>query len=201
MVERLYNDYSYLGLSVDDIYVIIAIHPNLSETQLRTLLDRYLDVVSENPNLVGQYGALAVFEEFIALSAYDPAHGGDYAIRKPCKARDLRKGIEEAIAELGVMEVGRVPWPMTPSTNPKYEGTDPSGQKWDVKSPQSVTLDGKVFDVEEVLTGMQKDFNLGENIILDDRSITIKEIRELYRRLKASGQGGRVVWWPTDPNP
>jgi hypothetical protein len=201
MVERLYNDYSYLGLSVDDIYVIIAIHPNLSETQLRTLLDRYLDVVSENPNLVGQYGALAVFEEFIALSAYDPAHGGDYAIRKPCKTRDLRKGIEEAIAELGVMEARKVPWPITPSTDTDYEGTDGDGQRWDVKSPRSATPDGKVFNAEAVVTGMQKDFDLGENIILDNRNISLNEIRELYGQLKANGQDGRIVWWPTDPNP
>jgi hypothetical protein len=109
--------------------------------------------------------------------------------------------MEEAVAELGVMEARKVPWPMIPSIYTDYEGTDGDGQTWDVKSPRSATPDGKVFNAKDVLTGMQKDFNLGENIILDDRNITLKEIQELYRRLKATGQGGRVVWWPTDPSP
>ena len=199
MADRLYNDYSYLGLSLDDIRAIIAENPNLNETQLRKLLNRYSDVIDNNPNLVEKYGVLTVFQEFIALAAYDSAHGGNYAIRKPSVERELDKGMEEAVAELGVMEVGKVLWPIAPSTDTKYEGIDPNGQIWDVKSPRSATPNGKVFNADKAVKKMQRDFDEGENIILDDRYITLKEIQELYKRLRANGQDGRVVWWPTDP--
>jgi hypothetical protein len=201
MAKWFFNDYCHLGLSFEDIYTILAIHPYLSEAQWRKLLDRYVDVINNNPNLVKAHGALVVFEEFISLSAYDPAHGGNYEVRKPSVERQLRKGMEEATAQLGAMEMGKVPWPITPSTNTDYEGTDPTGQTWDVKSPLSVAPNGKVFSADDVLGKIQKDFSWGENIILDNRKITPKEIQELYERVKAKGQDGRVVWWPTDPNP
>ena len=199
MANRLYNDYGYLGLSLDSIRAIIADHPNLTEVQLRMLLDRYSDIINNSSNLVQKYGALAVFQEFIALAAYDPAHGGNYAQRKPSVERELGKGMEEAVAELGVMEAGKVPWPIAPSTDTKYEGIDPNGQTWDVKSPRSATPDGKVFNADKAVKKMQRDFDEGENIILDDRYITLKEIQELYKRLRDSRQDDRVVWWPIDP--
>lgn len=37
----LSNDYSHVGLLLDDIRALIADHPNLSKAQLRKLLDRY----------------------------------------------------------------------------------------------------------------------------------------------------------------
>lgn len=201
MATQLSHDYGHLGLSLDDVRACMVVHPNLSEVQLRTLFDRYSEVIDWNPNLVKKYGALAVFDEFIALSAYDPAHGGNYTNRKPSVERQVKKGMEEAVAQLGTMEMGKVPWPLTPSTENDYEGTDPNGQAWDVKAPRSATPDGQVFDAKDVVDGMQKDFDLGENIILDDRNITLKEIQELYEQLKAKGQSGRVVWWPIDPKP
>ena len=199
MEYKLYSDYRYLGLTLDDMRDIVAENPDLSEVQLRKLLDRYTYVIKNNPNLVKQYGELAVFKEFVSLSAYDPAHGGNYAKRKPSIERDLDKGIEEAVAELGAMETGKVPWPITPSTDTRYEGTDPNGQKWDVKSPRLATPDGKVFNANDVLEGMRKDFDNNENIILDDRNITSKEIQQLYELLKAKGLDSRVIWWPTNP--
>ena len=107
--------------------------------------------------------------------------------------------MEEAVVELGAMETGKVSWPITPSTDTRYEGTDPNGQKWDVKSPRSATPDGKVFNANDVLEGMRKDFDNNENIILDDRNITSKEIQQLYELLKAKGLDSRVIWWPTNP--
>jgi len=200
LVNKLYNDYRHLGLSLDDLHVIIAANPYLSEAQLRKLLDRYTEVIKNNSSLVKQYGKVAVFKEFISLSAYDPAHGGNYTKRKPSVERDLDKGIEEAVAELGAMETRKVPWPIIPSTSTRYEGTDPNGQRWDVKSPRSVTPDGNVFNAVDLLEGMQKDFDNSENIILDDRNITLKEIQQLYELLKAHGLDSRVIWWPIDPN-
>jgi len=100
---------------------------------------------------------------------------------------------------LGVMEAGKVPWPIMPSTNTDYEGIDLNGQTWDVKSPRSVTPDGKTFNADDMVGKMQKDFRKGENIILDDRNITPKEIQQLYKRLKTKGQDDRVIWWPTEP--
>jgi hypothetical protein len=200
MAKGLFNDYSHLGLSLKNIRALLAANPNLSETQLRRLLDRYSDVINNNPNLVRKYGALAVFQEFIALSAYDPAHGGNYAVRKPSVERQLRKGMEEAVAQLGVMETGKVPWPITPSTNTDYEGTDPTGQTWDVKAPRSTNPKGKViFDTAKEVNKMKKDFDNNEKIIIDDRNITPEERKELYEQLKAHGNGSRVVWWPFTP--
>jgi hypothetical protein len=200
MAKGLFNDYSHLGLSLENIRALLAANPNLSETQLRRLLDRYSDVINNNPNLVRKYGALAVFQEFIALSAYDPAHGGNYALRKPSVESDLDKGMEEAVAELGVMEMGKVPWPITPSTDTKYEGTDPNGQKWDVKAPRLTNPKGKyIFNVAKEVSKMQKDFDNSENIIIDDRNISPKERQELYEQLKAHGNDSRVVWWPFTP--
>jgi len=200
LARDLSNDYSYLDLSLDDMCALIADHPNLSKAQLCKLLDCYLDVIKSNPRLVQQYGALAVFQEFISLSAYDPGHGGNYTNRKPSVEIELEKGMEEAIAELGVMEIGKVSWPLMPSTDSKYESTDRSGQKWDVKAPRSTTPKGKPnFDAAKEAVKMQKDFNLGENIIIDDRNITPKERRELYKQLKARRNDGKVVWWPFTP--
>jgi hypothetical protein len=201
VADRLYNDYGHLGLSLDDICAIVTAHPNLSEIQLRKLLDCYSDVMKGNPNLVKKYGAVTVFQEFIALAAYDSAHGGNYATRKPSVEKKLGKGMEEAVAELGATEMGKVLWPLIPSTNPNYEAIDPNGQTWDVKSPRSATPNGTLFNAYAVAKGMQKDFGNGEKIILDDRNITPKEIQELYKQLKASGESGRVIWWPTDPTP
>lgn len=198
MDNRISSDYMHLGLSLANIRAILIENPNLSGSQLYKLFDRYLDVIKNNPKLVNKYGALAVFQEFIALSAYDPAHGGDYTTRMPSVERELDKGMEEAVAELGVMEAGKVPWPITPSTNTDYEGTDPNGQTWDVKSPRSVTPNDK-FNADDMVGKMQKDFRKGENIIVDDRNIKPKEIQQLYERLKAKRQDNRVVWWPTDP--
>ncbi len=200
LANKLYNDYKGTGLSLDDIRAIIAANPNLSESQLRKLLDRYRDVITKHPNLVKKAGALAVFQQFIALSAYDPAHGGDYTAKKPCVESNLDKGIDEAIVELGAMEMGLVDGPMTPSTNRDYEATDSHGQKWDVKSPRSTTPNGQpIFDADKIVDGMQKDFAKGEKIILDDSNITPKEIQELYERLKSKGQDGDVIWWPNTP--
>jgi hypothetical protein len=78
----------------------------------RIFVSKYLDVMKQNPNLVKQHGALAVFQVFVVLAAYDPAHGGNYATRTPVKERknspspttQLEKGIDEAEAELGVAE-------------------------------------------------------------------------------------------------
>ncbi len=46
---------------------------------------------------------------------------------------------------------------------------------------------------------MQKDFDNNEKIIIDDRNITSEERQELYERLKADGDDGRVIWWPFAP--
>lgn len=200
MAKWFFNEYSHIGLSFDDMYTILAIHPHLSEAQLRKLLDHYSDVINTNPNLVKAHGALAVFEEFISLSAYDPAHGGNYANRKPSIERELDKGIEESVAELGAMETGLVDWPITASTSTDYEGTDPHGQAWDVKAPRSTTPEGKpIFNATKEVIKMKKDFDNNENIIIDDRKITPEERKELYKQLKAYGKDSRVVWWPFNP--
>lgn len=201
MAKRLYADFGSSGLSLDDIREIIAENPNLTEAQLRLLLSKYADVIKKNPNLVSKHGALAVFMTFIALAAYDPAHGGDYSKRRPSKERQLPKGIDEAEAEMGVMEQGKIPFPLTPSLKPDYEGTDPTGKDWDVKSFYSSTPDGQVFDPSDALAKLQKDFDKGENVIIDDRNITPTETNELYKLLKSNGQDGKVIWWPNEPTP
>jgi hypothetical protein len=202
LAQRLYKDYQGTGLSLDDIRKIIEENPNLTEAQLRELLDQYARVIAMNPNLVKTYGALAVFEKFIELAAYDPAHGGDYPSRRPVQNMpDLQPGIDDAMAELGAMEEGKVPWPLTQSTDPAYEATDPAGQKWDVKKYPHVDTNGKVYDPVNTVDKLQKDFGKGEKVIFDDSGLSQTEIDETYRELKRRGQDGDVVWWPTEPNP
>jgi len=200
LAKRLHNDYGSSGLSLDDIRAIIAANPNLSEKQLRELLDQYGKVIKANPNLVSTYGALAVFEEFIALAAYDAAHGGDYANKQPVQNMpNLAAGIEEAEAGMGAMEAGLVPWPLTPSQQARYDVSDPTGTQWDVKSYRSVNTDGHPYNAADTAQKLQKDFNKGEKIIFDDRQLTQKEIDDTYEELKKRNQENDVVWWPIQP--
>lgn len=155
-----------------------------------------------NPNLVKKYGALVVFEKFIELAAYDPAHGGNYPTRQPVQNMpDLQPGIDDAMAELAVMEEGEVPWPLTQSTDPAYEATDPTGQKWDVKKYPHVDTNGHVYDPVNTVDKLQKDFGKGEKVIFDDSGLSQKEIDDTYRELQRRGQDGNIVWWPTEPTP
>ena len=201
LAERLYNDYKGTGLTLDDIRDIIEKNPNLTESQLRALLNQYTNVIKDNPNLVKKYGALAVFEEFIALAAYDPAAGGNYALKKPISVRkDIQDGISEAETEMGAMEQGKVPWPLKPSQNTNYDAESPDGTKWDTKSLHSVDSTGKPYNAADTVSKLQKDFSKGEKVILDDRDATQKEIDDTYDELKKMNQENDVVWWPNDPS-
>lgn len=200
LAQKLYNDYKGSGLSLDDIRKIIEDNPNLTEAQLRELLNQYTKVISANPNLVKKYGALAVFKEFIALAAYDAAHGGNYALRQPVvNMPNLQPGIEEAMAEMGVMEDGQVPWPLTPSQDPTYDVLDPTGQKWDEKSYRSVDTNGNPYNAANTAQKLGKDINKGEKIIFDDSQLTQQEIDDTYKELKSRGTDKDVIWWPTKP--
>ena len=201
LAERLYNDYKGTGLTLDDIRDIIEKNPNLTEAQLRALLNEYTKVISANPNLVKEYGALAVFEEFIALAAYDPAAGGNYALKKPISVRkDIQDGISEAEAEMGAMEQDKVPWPLKPSQNTSYDAESPDGTKWDTKSLHSVDSTGKPYNATDTVSKLQKDFSNGEKVILDDRDATQKEIDDTYDELRKTNQENDVFWWPNDPS-
>ncbi len=198
--EKLHNDYQSLGLSLDDIRKIIEDNPNLTEAQLRELLTQYANVIKANPKTVNTYGALAVFEEFIALADYDAAHGGNYALKKPVQNMpNLIPGIDEATAEMGAMEEGRIPWPLTPSPIPRYDAKDPSGVEWDEKSYRSIDINGKPYDAKDTVQKLQKDFGEGEKIIFDDSQLTQQQIDDTYKELKQRGQENDVVWWPTQP--
>jgi hypothetical protein len=176
-------------------------NPNLSPDQLRALLAQYTNVINVNPKLVEKYGALAVFEEFVALAAYDAANGGDYANKKPISVKkDIKAGIREAMAEMGVMEQDKVSWPLTPSQDPRYDAKDPNGTEWDEKSFFSVDDTGKVYNATDAVNQMQKDFSRGEKVILDDSGLTQKEIDDTYDELKKMNQENNVVWWPNDPS-
>ena len=200
LAQKLYNDYKSSGLSLDDIRKIIEDNPNLTEAQLRELLSQYAKVINANPNLVKKHGALAVFEEFIALAAYDAAHGGNYALRQPvANMPTLQPGIEEAMAEMGVMEDGQTPWPLTPSQDPSHDATDPTGQKWDEKSYRSVDTNGNPYNPAKTAQKLVKDINKGEKIIFDDSQLTQQEIDDTYNELKKNGTDKDVIWWPTKP--
>lgn len=193
--------YSYSGPAANTLWdTHIEENPNLTEAQLRELLAQYGNVIAANPNLVKNYGALAVFLEFIALAAYDAGHGGNYPSRQPVvNMPNLQEGIREANAEMGAMENGDVPWPLEPSTDPAYDAIDPNGVKWDEKSYRSVDTNGNPYDPENTVNKLQKDFGKGEKVIFDDSQLTQKEIDETYEELKKRGQEDDVVWWPTKP--
>jgi DNA-binding transcriptional MerR regulator len=203
VAQRLYKEFSHLGLSLDDIRKIIEENPGLTEDQLRELLSQYGKVIAANPNLVKQYGVLAVFQQFIALAAYDAAHGGNYSLRQPVvNMPNLQAGIEEAMAEMGVMEGGQVEWPLTPSsTDPSYDVADPSGQKWDEKSYRSIDSNGNTYDPQKTVQDLRrKDIRKGEKIIFDDSKLTQQEIDDTEQELKNNGLDKDVIWWPTKPS-
>jgi hypothetical protein len=200
LAEKLYNDYKDSGLSLDDIRHLIAQNPNLTEAQLRELLNQYAKVIAANPNLIKKYGALAVFESFVALAAYDAAHGGNYALRQPVKNMpNLQPGIEEAMAEMGVMEDGQIPWPLTPSLDPVYDVIDSTGEHWDEKSYRSVDINGNSYDPAQTAQKLEKDIDKGEKIIFNDSRLTQKEINKTYEELKKNGTDTKVIWWPIQP--
>lgn len=199
-VYKIYGDYESLGLSLDDIRYIIEQNPKLTEAQLHELFSQYAKVINATPDLVKKCGALTVFEQFIALAAYDAAHGGNYALRQPVvNMPNLLPGIEEAMAEMGVMENGQVPWPLTPSLDPVYDAVDPTGQKWDEKSYRSVDTNGDPYNPAKTARKLAKDINRGEKIIFDDSQLTQQEIDETSKELKKNGMEKDVIWWPTQP--
>lgn len=197
LAKRLYTDYGHLGLSLDDIRAIIEDNPNLTEVQLRQLLAQYTNVIKANPNLVSKYGALAVFKVFIVLSSYDPAHGGNYATRIPIADRNLSKRVEEAETLLGAAEEGKIPWPLTPSTDHRYEATDGNGQKWDVKAWRSGMR--PPFNANDALDAIKKEVSQGENVLINDKSLSSIDQRNLNQTIKNAGLEGNVLWWPDQP--
>ena len=202
LAQRLYAAFGSSDLTLDDIRSLIDDNPNLTEAQWRELLAKYGSVIAANPNLVKKYGALAVFSEFVALSAYNSAYGGNYPIRRPMQNRpNLSDEMDEAEAQLGVMEEGKVSWPLTPSTDSAYESTDPYRKSWDVKRYRSIDSDGKVYDPVDTVDKLeQKDFANGEKVIFDDSLLTPKEINDTYEEFKRRGLDRNVVWWPTQPS-
>lgn len=187
------------GPAAATVLAVLGQNPLLSEQQLTDLLSEYDDVIASNPNLVRRYGATAVFLSFVALAAYSAAHGGNFSTRQPANPADLPEGITEARAMLGAMEKGKVPWPFSPSVDPTYEGTDGSGQKWDVKSYRSVDSAGNPFDSDKARDMVRREKARGEKVILDDSQLTPREIAELQEKLVGAGLDGDVVWWPHEP--
>jgi hypothetical protein len=197
LADKLHQVYGPLGLSLDDIRKIIEENPNLTEAQLRQLLAQYASVTRANPNLVKKYGALQVFLVFTALSAYDPAHKGNYPTRTPVADQDLSKRMEEAETLLGAAEAGDLPWPLTPSTDPRYEATDANNQKWDVKAWRSGMKPR--FNVNKALTTIQDEVGKGENVLINDTYMSVKDRDDLNQAIKAAGLESHVIWWPVSP--
>ncbi len=199
LAEQLANEY---GIPIEDVVDIMVKNPNLTPEQLRALLAEYTNVINANPGLVKKYGALAVFEEFIALAAYDPAAGGDYTKRKPISVKkDIQDGISEAMIEMGAMEQNKLPWPLKPSSSPGYDAEGPDGLKVDTKELHSVSLSGQPYNAADFVQRLQqKDFSKGEKVLLDDRDVTQQEIDDTYDELKKIHKENNVFWWPNDPS-
>lgn len=197
LANRLYTDYGSLGLSLSDIEKIIADNPNMVEAQIRQPLSQYADEIKKYPHLVSQNGSLTVFMMFISLSAYDPAHGGNYDTRTPVVDINLAKRMEEAETLLGATEAGDLSWPLTPSTDPAYEATDATGQKWDVKAFRSGVQ--PPFDVNTALTKIQVEVGNGESIIVNDANLSPSDVADLSRAIANAGLGDHVKWWPQPP--
>ncbi|MBV9691261.1 MAG: hypothetical protein JO202_16295 [Ktedonobacteraceae bacterium] len=195
VAQRLYKEFSHLGLSLDDIRKIIEENPGLTEDQLRDLLSQYGKVIAANPNLVKQYGALAVFLAFIAVAAYDGAKGGNYDKRIPISG-SLAGGIEEAEAVMGTLENGDLPWPVKPDPSGDAEIIDANGQAWDVKAFRS-----RNFDLTKAARKIQIELHSKENVILDTRWLSKEDAWKLYQEVIRRQWGDHVRWWPATPTP
>lgn len=197
IAQRLFQEYGHLGLSLDDIRDIIAKNPGLTEAQLRQLLDQYARVIAQHPNLVKRYGALAVFEAYIRLAAYDAAKG-DPNKNIPVKG-DLSTGLEEADALLGVAESNpdRLPWPVRVSDHPGSEAIDANGQEWDVKSPRSGMR--PPFDLAKTIRDIAIELHGKTNVVINDSHMSDSDIQALAEAIRQKGWENNVLWWPKQP--
>lgn len=107
--------------------------------------------------------------------------------------------MEEAETLLGTAEAGDLPWPLTPSTDPTYEATDTSGQKWDVKAFRSGMK--PPFNVNTALDAIKGEISVGENIIVNNAKLSASDATDLYRAIQGAGLSDHVKWWPTTPSP
>ena len=192
LAQRLHSDYGSSGLSLDDIRAIIAKYPNLSEKQLRELLDQYGKVTSTHPNLVNTAGSsLQLFLLFIQL-AYDPA--------KTTPKQKLAKGIHEAEVILGVAEQGNLRWPLKRDPSGDAEVIDGNNQAWDVKGYVSGVR--PPFNLADILRQIQGElFVAHENVILDVSRLSPTDAQDLYQAIQKQGWGSKILWWPAPPTP
>lgn len=190
LAQRLYADYRSSGLSLDDIRKIITDNPNLTEAQLRELLDQYSKVVKNHPKLVGLAGgSLELFSLFIQL-AYDPA--------KTSPGTVLSKGIHEAEIVLDLAEQKKLRWPIKRDPSGDAEVIDGNNQAWDIKGYVSGLK--PPFDLAKALRSIKQEFDIAkENVILDVSRLSPKDARALYQAVQKAGWGSKIRWWPAPP--
>jgi hypothetical protein len=111
--------------------------------------------------------------------ASDPALGGKYS----------HETLREADVALRMEGRGQLTGPVRRASDPRADFVDGLGQRWDVKRLKGSGGPAAQESIKAELT-------LGENVILDTRSLTPAAIDRLQMAADAKGWGPRVLFYP-----
>ncbi|MCP3776151.1 phage late control D family protein [Paenibacillus sp. MZ04-78.2] len=145
----------------------------------------------------GKYNGRRNQEELDDL-ARDPASAGKI---EPKNIREREVGL--AVEERG--DLGRIIRDPQAENGAEFIDTT-TGLKWDVKSFESypsgdngvpITNPKKgAFTIQQGMKKLQKEFNNGNNVIIDTRKMEPEHIEQLKKAIDEAGAVNRIIWYP-----
>jgi uncharacterized protein (DUF433 family) len=215
-ITELANKY---GVSEDDIRAIIDKYPGLTLEQLEALLSKWQAIKAKYPNLVAKAGSEQTVLLLFVFLSLDPAHTKKNRKTGINEYADVEQGILEAEICMDAFEQGFISTIddkllmrklkqqfgydiglITRDPNGDAEAigqtTDPTtgkpaAQPWDVKGA-SRDASGTV-DVDATVENIEHELSQGEDVIVDETTMSPEEAQELYRKLGSDAD--RVLWW------
>jgi hypothetical protein len=122
--------------------------------------------------------------------AKDPAHGNAVT---PKSEREAQVAL--ALEERGGAE--GLPGPIRRDPSGKADFIDSSGQKWDVKTPNTnFPPDRGGSTLAKTLADIEAEFMRGENVILDTKDMSADFLQQLRKAIEDRGWGARIRWYP-----
>lgn len=116
----------------------------------------------------------------------DPAHGNQIT-EKGIIERDIGLDLEARGSLSGIKR--------DPSGAAEFIDSD--GTKWDIKGFNSDFPPKKGgFRLDKALTQIEKEFDKGENVILDTTKMSRQHIEELRKAIEEKNMGDKILWWP-----
>lgn len=117
--------------------------------------------------------------------------------RDPSEGNKISPKTErERTAGLTLERQGDLPGPIVRDPTGNAEFIDTTGQKWDVKSFNSNFPERKGgFNLERDLGKIEKEFNQGENVILDTTDLKPDDASALRNAIEQKGWSDRIRWY------